>query len=473
MGRSAAANVKLWAIYALFTVFVSSATFYNMGFHSFTFDDEDYVKNARLAQSDPKYIFSPSFSKPWASRLGVHTLFYFLYKSFKEDAKSYHLFNVFVHTVNALVFAYLVSVFFNHPRSGLPARSYPCGTQMGLLSGFLFLLNCSHYRATYWISAVSILLGTTFVLTSFIFAQYYVSQKKTGWIVLSGISFLVSMFMHQSMGIAIVPLFAYLFWIGKLRGIRFFKSVLPFILSAVVFWSVDRFVYNSPFSSNETYEMGLHVLQNYSSYLFWLLTEAHWILIELKSSLYWVWKLGYVLLGVSIFFLWKAKPKVSFWIVWILVCVFPYALWNRGYNVPRYNYLPALGSSVLLSFLLLWMWNRERVSLKALTAVLVVLIGVSSFSRLKTLEGVQYRDSGKYFLVKEDYKKAIEHLSKGINIYPRQDKKVYLFLANAYMEENRSDDAERVLKDLLEWDPENEQGRHYLNKVYLSKSAYR
>ncbi len=444
MGRSAAANVKLWAIYALFTVFVSSATFYNMGFHSFTFDDEDYVKNARLAQSDPKYIFSPSFSKPWASRLGVHTLFYFLYKPFKEDAKPYHLFNVFVHTVNALVFAYLVSVFFNHPRSGLPARSYPCGTQMGLLSGFLFLLNCSHYRATYWISAVSILLGTTFVLTSFIFAQYYVNQKKTRWIVLSGVSFLVSMFMHQSMGIAIVPLFAYLFWIGKLRGNRFFKSVLPFILSAIVFWSADRFVYKSPFSSNETYEMGLHVLQNYSSYLFWLLTEAHWNLIGSKESLHWMWKLGYVLLGVLIFFLWKAKPKVSFWIVWILACVFPYAL-----------------------------WNRERVSLKALTAVLVVLIGVSSFSRLKTLEGVQYRDSGKYFLVKEDYKKAIEHLSKGINIYPRQDKKVYVFLAHAYMKENRSDDAERVLKDLLEWDPENAQGRHYLNKVYLSKSAYR
>ena len=90
--------------------------------------------------------------KPWASRPFVHLYFLAVFPLFGENPVGYHVLNVIWHV----------------------ACSYLC-FQVGLvvlgmrwseaiLTGLLFFLNVSHFRAIYWVSGVSLMMATIFGL---------------------------------------------------------------------------------------------------------------------------------------------------------------------------------------------------------------------------------------------------------------------------------------------------------------------
>ena len=157
--------------------------------HGFTFDDEDYLDNARRAWSDLGHLVSPEMEKPWASRVGVRVYAWLAYPLFGSAPGPYHLVNAAGHLLNALLLLHLVYL----RRSSAP---------LAFLSALLFLANTSHFRAVYWISAVSLVFGVGFVLASLLLVCRYLRGGGKGWLAGGVCSYCAAVLCHQAMGMA-------------------------------------------------------------------------------------------------------------------------------------------------------------------------------------------------------------------------------------------------------------------------------
>lgn len=108
--------------------------FGDLSSHPFSYEDRDYIANAAQAQNDWLFIFAPD--KPWGGRPTVGFALYLTYKKYGVAPGGYHSLSALVHLLNSGLLAYLVLQLSRSP-----------GT--AALSGFLFLLSCSHFSAIY------------------------------------------------------------------------------------------------------------------------------------------------------------------------------------------------------------------------------------------------------------------------------------------------------------------------------------
>jgi len=457
--RSNVPTLWRWAIYVVLMAGLAAFTFGNLRHHRFAYDDEDYVRNAALAQQSPSHLIAPSFDKPWASRFGVHAAFYLLYKLFGTAPAGYHTVNVGLHLVNALLLARL---------AGRLARA----TEAGFLTGYLFLLNGAGYRAVCWISAISFLLGTGFVLLALLLFREHLQRGGSARLVGSLLCYGGAMAVHQAMGIALLPLALLL--LEDRRDVRFVLSrVAPFACLSAVFLAIQRLGYRNPFVGEEAYAFGGHILVNFAKYLFGLATDAHTSAFRHISFGAVITAPGAALVtAVLVLAMLRGGKTARFWAIWTLVAIVPFALWRRDYVLSRYFYLPAAGASALLGLLIhrLMLRGGGRSWRPALAVVVLIAIGISSVLSLKKLEALQHWDSGKYHLLeRRDYATAASELQRSLARDPDQPSEVRFALALAYFHLARGREAETVLRELLARDDRYAKAHLYLGEFYWSE----
>lgn len=178
-----------WLIYALTLATLSAALFADLRHHDWAFDDEDFVANARLAQDHFLHIFAPD--KPFAARPTVHLYFWAVHPLFGANPAPYHLANVGLHALVALLLALLIHAL---------SRRFV----LAAVAGLLFLTTAIHLRAVYWIAGVSHLLGAGLGLAAVLAFVSYLDTGRAPYRYLSLLLFALAALAHESAAIFIL-----------------------------------------------------------------------------------------------------------------------------------------------------------------------------------------------------------------------------------------------------------------------------
>ena len=412
--------------------------------HGFTFDDEDYLDNARRAWADLGHLASPEMEKPWASRVGVRVYTWLALPLFGSAPAPYHLVNAAGHLLNALLLLHLVY----QRRSSAP---------LAFLSALLFLANTSHFRAVYWISAVSLVFGVGFVLASLLLVCRYLRTGGKGWLAGGVCSYCAAVLCHQAMGMAVF--FPALLAAEEGRPRRqLLRLLIVFLLPGCVLLGVERLVYGGAFTGDEAYSFGLHAVPNLALFSFVLFAGGYTGgSVGIEPPVEAVFAAGG--LGALVLVLLIRGRTTRLWALWVLCAALPFCFWDREAVFSRYCYFPAAGSAVLLAMAILSVSARlERaVGRRVAQACLALLLAAGLWVNADTMEklqAVQYYDSGKYLLVKEDPRGAAAPLAEAIRRDPNVPPRVYFWLAAARYRLGEYEEAAAVLEELLRLYPD-------------------
>ena len=407
--------------------------------HGFAFDDEDYLDNARKARADLGLLVSPEMEKPWASRIGVRVYAWLAHPFFGRSPGPYHLVNAAGHLVNALLLLCLVY------RRGASAP-------LAFLTALLFLANTSHFRAVYWISAVSLVFGLGFVLASLLLVCRYLERGGKGWLAGGVCSYSAAVLCHQAMGIAAIFPALLAAAERRPRGQQL-RLLLAFLLPGCALLGAERLVYGGAFTGDETYSFGLHVATNFAFYLFGLFAGGYTGgFVEPDPPVEIALAAGS--LGALVLLLLIRGRSTRFWALWVLFAALPFCFWDRGQVFSRYFYFPAAGSGVLMAMGILAAAARlERASGKWVARVCLGLLLAAGLwvnaGTMEKLQAVQYYDSGKYLLFRENPARAVFPLAEAIRRDANVPPRVYYWLAWARYQLREYDEAASVLEELL------------------------
>ena len=407
--------------------------------HGFAFDDEDYLENARRAGADPGNLVSPEMEKPWASRVGVRIYTWLAYPFFGRSPGPYHLVNAASHLVNALLLLCLVYL----RRSSAP---------LAFLSALLFLANTSHFRAVYWISAVSLVFGLGFVLASLLLVCRYLERGGKGWLAGGVCGYSAAVLCHQAMGMA--AFFPALLAAAERRPRRQqLRLLIAFLLPGCAILGAERLVYGGAFTGDETYSFGLHAATNFAFYLFGLFAGGYTGgFVEPDPPVELALAAGS--LAALVLLLLIGRRSTRFWALWVLCAALPFCFWDRGQVFSRYFYFPAAGSAVLLAMGILSAAARlERASGKWVARACLALLLAAGLrvnaGTMEKLQAVQYYDTGKYLLHRKNPAAAAPPLAEAIRRDPNMPPRVYYWLATARYQLREYEEAAAVLEELL------------------------
>ena len=245
-----ATSLKHWISLALILAASASYLSLDLRHHDWSFDDDNYIEDARMAQSRFSHVFSPD--KAGAGRPTVHLYFYALFPIFEEDPGKYHVANLFVHAANAFLLATLVH--------RLGANFWVAAS-----TGLLFYFSLSHFRAILWISGIGHLLASGFGLTSCLVLLRHVRVRRRGLLWISAAFFAAAAWAHQS-AVVFLPLFFILLF-QRDRSFPW-RDLAPLCAVPIAVFLASKFLYATPLSDGSDYTAGLHLLSNPPNQLF-------------------------------------------------------------------------------------------------------------------------------------------------------------------------------------------------------------
>jgi hypothetical protein len=428
----------------------------------FTYDDEDYLANAQRAQTDARLLVRPDIAAPWASRLGVHIYMYALYPLFGTRPAPYHLASVMLHWVNAVLLWRLAAA---EQRRWL----------VGFVAAMMFLLSPAHYHAVLWISAVSLVLGMTFLLAALLVVREYCQGRGGRWLSAAAALYVCSPILHQAYAAAAILPVALASGDGRGRR-RPLLAAAAFAVPALGAVALERWLYHGAYTAQDTYRLwGLHVPANMALYAYGLLAGPWLQAVRVHPSSAAVLVMGAAgAIGVGLL---GRRPRRRLWALWTLVGVVPFALWDRGMVFSRYFYPPGPGSCALVATVVVAVADRLRrrgrpVWAAAVPGVVVVATVVVGVAELRRLQSVALYDEGKYLLFeKRDPARAIPRLEEALRRDPQAPSKVSVWLAWAWHQQGDDVQARHLLEDVLRREPGLEQARLLLQRLSGSPSA--
>jgi hypothetical protein len=389
-------SLKHWISLALILTAFAWYHALDLRHHDWSFDDDNYIEDARIAQSRFSHVFSPD--KAGAGRPTVHLYFYALFPIFKQDAGNYHVANLFIHAANAFLLATLVH------RIG-------ANFWIAASAGLLFCFSLSHFRAILWISGIGHLLASGFGFASCLALLRHNRIHNQGFLWMSAAFFALASWAHQS-AIVFLPLyFVLLFEPGKSFP---WRDLAPLCAVPIAVFLASKFLYATPLSDGGDCQAGFHLLSNLPHQLFRLFagylldpTTASWTkAFEYRTGLALILVLGLAAIR---------NRNLRLPALWAMVSLLPFSLWPAGSANWRYYYLPSTGSSILVAVLLAWLGERSDRILRvdilrhALPVVLAVAVGGVNLAHMPCLQAVQLFFSGQYFQrITQNHRRALD-----------------------------------------------------------------
>jgi len=215
---------------------ISFAVFYNTFQNQFVFDDESVVQNNQSIQSlsnIPKFFSADEgFHKVIGRyyRPVVSTTYALDYAVWKLDPKGFHITNVLIHVIAALLlFSILLKLF----------GEYKYGVTASFLGALLFAVHPVHTEAVSWISGRTDSLVSLFFFASFLYYLKFVDDSKeegkiNKYLILSLVFYLIGLLSKEmiiTMPVMII-LFDYIYKGKKISELR--KNLTAYLLFAAV-----------------------------------------------------------------------------------------------------------------------------------------------------------------------------------------------------------------------------------------------
>ncbi len=453
-----------WAGGALVLAVLCAAAYGQAAALGFTYDDEDYLNNARRAHADPRLLVRPAIPGPWASRVGVHLYMYLLWPLFGARPAPYHLASVALHWANAILLWLLAARSLGRPSVGFAAAVW-------------FVVSPAPYRAVLWISAVSLVLGMTLLLAAVLAGQAY--GARGGWWRLgaAGALFAGSPLLHQAYAAAaVVPAALVGARAPRAGASRRAALLAACVAPAAAVVLLERWLYQGAYTGQDTYRLwGVHVPVNLAGYLGGLLASPWGQALGATGRPPVTMALG-AAGAVAVALASRSRPLRP-WTLWVLAGILPFAFWRRPQLFARYFYAASPGGCVLLAAAVgaaaesLERRTRAPVARVAL-ACGVCLVAAIGICQVRRLHAVQLYDEGKYLLfARREPQRAIGRLEAALRRDPNVPDKVRLWLAWAWHESGEDAAARAVLEELLRRTPGHEQAQALLGSLAAAPAA--
>lgn len=274
-----------------------------------------------------------------------------------DSSACYHSLNLSVHAANTLLFAVL---------STMVTRD----RWFAVLAAAIFAVSPGYVEAVAWVSAVTELLSTLFVLATAICAlKVSTARTSTLWYV-AATTALLALFAHEAAVslFLIVPLVFLM--AGRLESLRP-RAIWPFAVVAALFAAVVVIAnQRDTIVTQDHYALGSHAIGHAQDYLVSMYVGPH----RFSGRVFVVVAVGLIT--------WLGPPMARAGIMWIIAALLPFVFFTAG-NASRYLYLPTMGFGWVMAALLLALRSEMSRRLPARVAtVTAAVLAVAVIVRL-------------------------------------------------------------------------------------------
>lgn len=251
---------------------------------------------------------------------------------FGGSAPLFHIANVVLHAVNALLLFLL-------------ARTIGGSLRYAFLAALCFAVMPAYVEAIAWVSALAEPLAACFGMPAIACWIHFRRSGRLGLQVASALLFALALLTHESsvvflalLGLADLACAGAWADMQTLRGWgRLVRAYLPFVVIAAAYLAIDLTVNSRHYLVDEgLYRVGPHVITNIFSYIASLYVGERGVAWYAVTAM---------VVGVLLV---RGTPRVRFATAWMLLGILPFAFFTWD-NISRYQYLPAIGFGLLLA----------------------------------------------------------------------------------------------------------------------------
>jgi hypothetical protein len=341
-------NVLLYGLLLVTSLFFFSLVRNNTFWHSADFS---YLEQSIDVDRSWDQLFVSAPYQPFQPL--VKLVFYVEYRLFGLDAWKYYLFNIFIHSLNALFVYFLVFTL-------LRDRA------IAYLSSFLFACAVGNYgKAVMVVSGINDLIITMLTLVT-LFLYFKNELQKggrmlSGWFLGSVVFFVLSLLTKATSFSILGCMLAFHFFFRKETGRPVFnRSVFTVAVIAVVAL-VAKLILLPDTSAQESFVFDLQVFRNFASYLVRMVFPIHGssLVADAGPVVRFVYRVAteirvvtfLCILSYSVFGFLFANRTIRFFIAWTYITVTPFCFFDfpRDWLNIQYLYLVSVGFIMILS----------------------------------------------------------------------------------------------------------------------------
>ena len=450
-------KILSWKILLLAAaVFVSY--FPVMNFEFVNWDDNIYIMNNNMITAFNWANLKMIFSSYFVGNYHPFTLlsFAFDFHFFKLSAPGYHVHNLILHLVNAM----LVYSFFFH----LLKKNSTAAVVIALL----FALHPMHVESVAWVSERKDLLYTAWFFMSLITYLFYLQKGKKIFYLLSLLFFLFSCLSKAQAVTLPIVLILTDYFSGRRFGWKTAVEKIPFFLLSITFGIVAIFAQKA---SNYINPLGIPIFQSlfYAPYSLCVYL-LKFVVPAWQTALYeypvtqdggvplYIY-LSPLILPILIIAIWKSRKNgryISFGLLFFLATIFPVLQFlpvGRAVVAERYTYIPYIGLGLIV--VTAFLEFRQKLSLKKKNIANTVGIALMVFMAVTTWNRtLAWKDSislwtdvidknpqcaqaftNRAFMYNEkmEYDNAVNDLTEGLKIDSTDAKRLNFYASRAFL----------------------------------------
>ncbi|OIO18444.1 MAG: hypothetical protein AUJ23_03675 [Candidatus Magasanikbacteria bacterium CG1_02_32_51] len=367
----------------IFLLFLVIALVIYYPLFKFTFFQDDFVW---LSNTKDIWAGKVSFNNIFTLKISnfvmpiIYSYFTIAYKIFGLSSFWFYLTNIILHTANTFILFKLLKNFFSK--------------NIAITSAIIFLTLRYSIESVSWISAITVLLTTLFLLSiGLLWISFLKTNNKIKYFFILFLTLLL--ILTKEWSVLLLPfllILTILFQLKQNKKIIEKKHVLHAIPIGIMFlvYILIEFSIQSKSSvllDKGFYVLGWHAVPNIINNIFLtflpILNIAHnrpfiWIIassIFLISSLV----LGFYLLI-------KNKNPLVLGIIWMIISFLPTSFFTWNPYVSRYSYIPAIGAVIFIGYGLKFIKDQQKIKLLQITTILIGVYCVFNiFFTYKTL----------------------------------------------------------------------------------------
>lgn len=410
-------------------IFAISFLVYRNSFHNeFVFDDiGQIVENKWIKDSNyiPKIFTSGVWSfREFSNDKGIyyrpimHVMFMAEYHLFNLNPYGYHVVNFSIHFLNSsLFFIFLLLLFGKKLNNNIGEKISTEKYTLSFISALIFSLHPINSETVYWISAIPELTFSFFFILSLCF--YIFSDKNKILLFASLISFFLSLLCKETAITLPLFLLVYNFLIFfkqekrlSKRAIESFRNILPFILIALIYLLARILILETD-----------PIIENYNRLATIIITLVSAVIIYIKNIieiavpinlsifhsyelnnftiLYTAFIVALILVYSHLTFKKILKLKIdNVFIFGVLLFSIPLIpatninFVNKFVLSERYLYLPSMGFSLIISFLISSFLNKfVHRKWATISLFFVICLLLTSFSAIVISQNSAWKDN--------------------------------------------------------------------------------
>jgi hypothetical protein len=300
----------------------------------------------------------------------------------QDSSACYHSLNLSVHLINTMLFAAL-SVVITRDR------------MFSSLAAVVFAVSPGYVEAVSWVSAITELLSTLFLLTTALLVFHATLRRSLRAWYFAALTAMLALFAHEASAVlfALIP---FLLWMsGRIREVKFrhlwpLAAVGGLFLVAMVLANQRNVI----FTENH-YTVGFHMIRQGLDYLVSMYVGPH------------RWN-GRMFVALAATMILMFGPRMSrAGVAWIVITMLPFLFFTTG-NASRYLYLPTMGFGWVVAGLILALHRRVSafMSYRVATAV-VSVIAIVTIGRFSIFTSRAIASHNESFTVYRDYAQLV------------------------------------------------------------------